>query len=36
MLYGNFLGKPYFDVVCENRFRTMIRPFFMLTMACIL
>lgn len=36
MLFSNFLGKPYFDVVCENRFRTMIRPFFLLTMGCIL
>jgi len=36
MLYSNFLAKPYFDVVCENRFRTMIKPFFMLTMGSVL
>ena len=35
MLYGNFLGKPYFDAACEDRFKVLIRPFFVVTMASI-
>ena len=36
MLYSNFLGKPYFDAACENRFRSLVRPIFVLTMASLL
>ena len=32
LLFSNFLGKPYFDAACDNRFRSLIRPFFILTM----
>ena len=35
ILYSNFWRKPYFDVVCENRFRTFIRPFFMITVGSV-
>jgi len=36
VLYSGFLSKPYFDAVCENRFRTLLRPFFLITMASVL
>ena len=36
MLYGNFLQKPYFDAACEDRYRVMIRPFFVVTMASVI
>ena len=36
VLYSNFLGKPYFDAACENRFRSLIRPFFILTTCSLL
>jgi hypothetical protein len=36
MLYSNFSGKPYFDAACENKFRSLIRPFFTLTMCSLL
>ena len=32
LLFSNFLGKPYFDAACDNRFRSLIRPMFILTM----
>lgn len=25
------MSKPYFDAACENRFRSLLRPFFLLT-----
>ena len=31
MLYCNMMSKPYFDAPCDNRFRSLLRPFFMLT-----
>ena len=36
MLYSNFLRKPYFDAPCENKFRSIIRPLFILTMCSLL
>ena len=35
-LYSNFAGRQYFDAACENRFRSIIRPFFLMTMFSVL
>ena len=36
LLYSEFLRKPYFDAACDNRFRQIIRPFFIVTMVSVL
>ena len=32
LLFSNFLRYPFFDAACENRYRSLLRPFFVLTM----
>lgn len=36
MLYCNLSKKPYFDAACESRFRSLVRPMFVLTMASLI
>lgn len=36
LLYANLLEKPYFEAACESRFRSLIRPMFMVTMASLI
>ena len=33
ILYSNLLAKPYFNAVFEDRVRSLIRPFFIISMA---